>query len=328
MFRSSSQNYRWSLDYWFYMNWRALLALLKLHLMRKKKVNREIASTRLKCQRLLQRYRRALHIQNNLLSCLFMLIDDPMNNSTRLIWSHPKSNRWWVDIVPGMTNKQFKENFRVERSTFMELLQQIGPHLQKNNTALRVAIPVEKRIAASLYLLGSSTELRTIGHLFGIGKSTAGTILHEFCSTLVEAFFHQFVKFPTTDQEIEETMNEFLTKSGYPMCLGSVDGTHIAIKPPLGEECDYFNYKKFHSVIVLAVVNASLKFTYGNIGAPGRCNDSSVFTRSTSAGRPYGEEWQLPPLAKFWGGNKVLLPPARIVGSKNMNSSMNAWSCF
>ena len=95
-----------------------------------------------------------------------------------------------MDIVPRTTNKQFKENFRIERSTFLELVQQIGPHLQKNDTALRVAIPVEQRIALSLYSLGSSTELRTIGHLFGIGKSTADSILHEFCSTVVETFFH------------------------------------------------------------------------------------------------------------------------------------------
>ena len=136
------------------------------------------------------------------------------------------------------TNKQLKGNFRVERSTFLELIQQIGPYLQKNDTALRVAIPVEQRMALSLYLLGSSTEPRTIGHFFGIGKSTVGSILHKLCSTLVEAFFHQFVKFPNTGQEIEDTTNEFLSKFGYHMWLGSVDGTHIAIKPPLGEECD------------------------------------------------------------------------------------------
>lgn len=31
---------------------------------------------------------------------------------------------------------------------------------------------------------------------------------------------------------------------------------------------------------MLVTVNASLKFTYINVGAPGRCNDSSVYSRS------------------------------------------------
>ena len=31
---------------------------------------------------------------------------------------------------------------------------------------------------------------------------------------------------------------------------------------------------------MLAVINSSLWFTYMNVGAPGRCNDASVYTRS------------------------------------------------
>jgi hypothetical protein len=134
-----------------------------------------------------------------------------------------------------------------------------------------------------LYFLGSTCELRTIANLFGIGISTAGQIVHEFCSVLVNTFFHRFIKFPATDKEINDTMNDYYIGSGYPMCIGSLDGTHIAIKPPLGFKTDYFNYKKYHSVIMLAVVNSSLLFTYVNVGAPGCCNDSSVFFRSSIA---------------------------------------------
>ncbi|CAF0959072.1 unnamed protein product [Adineta ricciae] len=180
-----------------------------------------------------------------------------------------------------MTDSQFKENFRLNRTTYNELIRQIGPHLQREDTTFRLAIPVEKRVACALYLLGSTCELRTAANLFGIGRTTAGQILHEFCEVLVNNFFHRFIKFPTTSQEIQNTVNDFYIRCGYPMCIGSLDGTHIPIKPPTGFETDYFNYKKYHSVIMLAVVNSSLLFTYVNVGAPGRCNDSSVFSRST-----------------------------------------------
>ena len=89
------------------------------------------------------------------------------------------------------------------------------------------------------------------------------------------------IRFPHTRKEIEDAINGFLIKCGYPMCLGALDGSHINIKPPLGSETDYYNYKKFYSVILLAMVNSDLAFTYVNIGAPGRCNDSSVYSRST-----------------------------------------------
>ena len=63
-------------------------------------------------------------------------------------------------------------------------------------------------------------------------------------------------------------MDGFLAKAGYPMCLGALDGTHFSVKHPIGLESDYYNYKKFHSIIILAVVNANLMFTYVNVGAP------------------------------------------------------------
>ena len=210
-------------------------------------------------------------------------MDDPIHVNPRQIWSYKTSNRWWSEIVPTMTEQQFKNNFRLNRSTFSALLRCIGPYLQKMDTQLREAIPVEKRVALALYSLGSTSELRTVANLFGVGKSTSCVLLHEFCSTLVDKLFHKFVQFPSTNKAIEDTTTDFLIKCGYPLCIGAVDGSHISIKPPLGFESDYFNYKKHHLVILLAVVNSSLEFTYVNVGAPGRSNDSSVFNCSNLA---------------------------------------------
>jgi hypothetical protein len=159
------------------------------------------------------------------------------------------------------------------------LVKQIGPLLGKLNTNYRTSIPVNQRIACALYTLGSSSELRTISHLFGIGKSTARGILHEFCSVVVNLFFKSIIKFPYSQNEIKATIDGFQKKCSYPQCLGALDGTHIPIKPPLGQETDYYNYKKYHSVIMLATVDSDLLFTYVNIGAPGRCNDASIFNR-------------------------------------------------
>ncbi|CAF4799224.1 unnamed protein product, partial [Rotaria sp. Silwood2] len=38
-----------------------------------------------------------------------------------------------------------------------------------------------------------------------------------------------------TDAEMREIMNGFLTQCGYPLCLGLRDGTHVQIKPPVGD---------------------------------------------------------------------------------------------
>ncbi|CAF3219914.1 unnamed protein product [Rotaria sp. Silwood2] len=210
-----------------------------------------------------------------------MLLDNSFESSHRLVWPYNKSDHWWTEIVSKMNDRKFKENFRLERSTFLFLVNHIVPLLKKDDTKFRLTISVEKRICCALYCLGSSSELRTIGNLFGIGKSTVGKILHEFCGIIIEVFFYRIIKFPATDEEIKNTVNGFLDKYNYLMCLGALDGTHISIKPPLGLESDYYNYKKFHSIVMLAVVDSNLHLTYVNVGAPGRCNNASVYARST-----------------------------------------------
>ncbi|CAM4744579.1 unnamed protein product [Rotaria magnacalcarata] len=112
---------------------------------------------------------------------------------------------------------------RISGSIFSSLLQQIGPHIEKLDTNYRAAIPIEKRLACALYALGSS----------------------------IDKFFHRLIKFPNTDAEIQDTIDGVFIKWGYPLCIGALDSTHIAIKPPLGFEVDYFNYKKYHSIIML-----------------------------------------------------------------------------
>ncbi|CAF2084705.1 unnamed protein product [Rotaria magnacalcarata] len=263
------------------MDDKKLMCLLHSYLTRKIRLNAKIARARAECQRVIKNYRNNLILRNQLITSVLLLLDNTSSITNRSIWSHKKNGKWWAEIVPLMTDQQFKENFRIERQTFSSLLQQLQPHIQKSDTNYRAAIPIDKRLACALYALGSSSESRTVGHLFGIGKSTASEILHDICSVLIGLFFHRLVKFPNTDLEIQETINGFSTKYGHSLCVGALDGSHIAIKPPLGQEIDYFNYKKHHSVILLATVNSDLLFTYVNIGAPGRCNDSSIYNNST-----------------------------------------------
>ncbi len=239
-----------------------------------------MSKTRLQYHRLLQNYRRNFILRNQL---VLLALDHLLSINLRSTWCLKKNGEWWTQVVPLMSDQHFKENFRIERSTFKSLMKEIGCYLEKLKTNYRSPISIEKRIACALYALGSSSEFRTVANLFGIGKSTTGEILHEFCAVLVETLFYRFVKFPQSPDEIKDTIDGFYTKYNYPMCLGAVDGTHIAIKPPLGYEVDYYNYKKHHSIIMLATVNSDLLFTYTNIGAPGRSNDSSIYNRSSLA---------------------------------------------
>ena len=74
------------------------------------------------------------------------------------------------------------------------------------------------------------------------------------------------------------------------MCIGAVDGKHIAIQRPFNASSVYYNYKQRDSIILMAVVDASYKFVIVDIGQPGSQSDggiwdSSPFNRALSTGR-------------------------------------------
>ena len=63
--------------------------------------------------------------------------------------------------------------------------------------------------------------------------------------------------------------------------LGALDGKHIEIKKPARSGTQFCNYKKYFSIVLLAVCDSENKFVYVDIGSYGSESDGGVFNRST-----------------------------------------------
>lgn len=59
-----------------------------------------------------------------------------------------------------------------------------------------------------------------------------------------------------------------------------LDGSHIEIQPPKEHATDYYNYKGWYSIVLLACVDYKYRFMYINVGATGRNNDSYIYEGS------------------------------------------------
>ncbi|XP_066940288.1 uncharacterized protein [Macrobrachium rosenbergii] len=59
-----------------------------------------------------------------------------------------------------------------------------------------------------------------------------------------------------------------------------MDDKHIRLRNPPQGGTHYFNYKKFYSMVLLAVADASYKFLSTDVGAIGSESDSGVFAHT------------------------------------------------
>ncbi|KAI8493142.1 hypothetical protein Bbelb_291460 [Branchiostoma belcheri] len=132
----------------------------------------------------------------------------------RAIWERDRSkNRWDETVVGTFTDADWQENFRVSRLTFDYLCDQLRARLQRR----RIPVPVEKRVAVALW---------TLGHLFGVAKSTVCEFVHEVCQAIVHELKKQYIRIPK-GQHLREVVETFEDKWQFPQCAGAIDGTHI-----------------------------------------------------------------------------------------------------
>ncbi|XP_068135853.1 uncharacterized protein [Hyperolius riggenbachi] len=113
----------------------------------------------------------------------------------------------------------------------------------------------------------------------------------------------------------EEIAQGFWTECKFPNCVGALDGKHIRLQKPVGSGSHYFNYKKYFSIVLMAVADADYKFVYVDVGSYGSSNDSGIFQRTTLC--RLMEEGRLRlPRDRPWPGTRAPAYPYVFVGDE------------
>ena len=107
----------------------------------------------------------------------------------------------------------------------------------------------------------------------------------------------------------------FEDKWNFPHTLGAIDGKHVMIKSPPHSGSDYFNYKKFFSIVLLGVVDSNCNFIYADIGSKGRISDSGVFRNSLLYKKLERNELDIPNPTPLHESSRIHVP-YMILGDK------------
>ena len=198
----------------------------------------------------------------------------------RSIWVRPRSSDFWEYIINRTFNENdWYENFRMRKETFLYLCSELRVYIEKENTQLRRAIPVELRLAITIWFLSTGTEYRVLGHLFGVSRSSVCCIVKQVCTAIVKVLMKRYIKFPV-GQALNEVVDGFKDTWDFPNCGGAIDGCHIPMAAPVEFHTDFYNRKGWYSMIIQAVADHKYHFTDIHTGWPGSVHDARVFANS------------------------------------------------
>lgn len=141
--------------------------------------------------------------------------------------------------------------------------------------------------------LANGESYSSASYRFRISQCRIGIIVHEILKLIYTALNQRFLKFPKKADWLKIS-EDFETKKKFPNCIGALDGKHIRIKKPSSTGSMFYNYKQYHSIVLMALVDANYKFTMINVGSFGRISDGGVLNNSPFGKLLYEKKLDLP----------------------------------
>ncbi|KAK3925910.1 Protein ALP1-like [Frankliniella fusca] len=179
----------------------------------------------------------------------------------------------WCSTIPIMKEQDpdmFYSMFRMTPDAFDELLALVETHLIKKS--MRKAVPPGERLAITLRYLATVQSFVQLMQYFMVGQQTISNIVFETTSVIWTVLEPLVFETPTEDTWLRVAA-EFEAMWQLPHCIGAVDGKHIRLQQPALSGSQHFNYKGFHSVILMVVADAKSKILIADAGASGRRGD-------------------------------------------------------
>nr|CAI5847706.1 unnamed protein product [Callosobruchus analis] len=178
----------------------------------------------------------------------------------------------------------YRNYLRMDESVYTELLELVSPLLKKEDTIMRTAITPHERLSTTLRYLATGRNYEDLKFTTRISAQALGKIIPETCRAIIVVLKNKYCKvskhflfkiYKNRKNKIPKSEAEWI-----PNCLGAVDGKHIRIRPPSGSGAYYYNYKQFHSIVLMGIANSNYEFIMFDVGTNGRVSDGGVINNT------------------------------------------------
>jgi hypothetical protein len=199
-----------------------------------------------------------------------MLLDRPIHGHSEQLL-----NDMLLNDIDG-----YRRFLRIDNTLFQEILGRITLRIQRRNTKMRAAITATTKLHATLRYLATGDCYPTCEAGFRVSKATLCNAVPEVCAAIMEEYEAEVLRCPNTVQEWLQVAQQFQTRWNVPHALGALDGKHVRLKNPPKAGSQYYNYKGYFSMVLMALVDANYKFLWVEIGTPGSNSDAQIFNAS------------------------------------------------
>lgn len=198
---------------------------------------------------------------------LDQFLQDVMHRSPKTF----NKRRFFTEI----SDKEFREKFRVPREVLDTLTTRLTPHLQQSQR--NHALSPLQQVGITLHFLGTHAFYHDIGSVHGVSKATVCTVVKRVAQAIVDEFGNEAICWPN---DLGKVVQEFHQIAGFPAVIGAVDGSKIRITPPKEDEEAYLDRKQHHSLNLTIVSGPNYEIYFCNTNCSGRWHDSRVLQHS------------------------------------------------
>jgi len=203
--------------------------------------------------------------------------------------SVPKSRQYMESVLPELDDDKFKSEMRVSRDAFRFILNQIQDRQVFMNRSFNKQLPVQDQLSVALYRFGrygNGASVRDVSAHFGLGEGTVDLVTNRVIDAIM-SFAAKYIRWYTSSEK-EEVKRRIENDTGFPNCLGFLDGTTMVLdlKPGIDYE-SYFNRKSRYGLSAQIVSDWDDRIRFLFVGYPASVHDSRCIGYSELVTKPH-----------------------------------------